>query len=169
MSKCGRRALSSARGQKGTTLVELLVVLAILSILAVTALPFAEHALQRQKEADLRQSLREVRTAIDAFHADWKDGLIGADNDGASENGYPVDFDVLVDGVKDTSPEGALLRYLRRVPDNPFAKGGDIADQWLLLGYADKPDAQEWNGEDLYDLRAITDRVALDGTRINEW
>lgn len=157
---------SFARDTSGATLVELLVVLAIVSILAVTAIPFAENAVQRRHEQDLRLTLRQVRTAIDAFHRDWQDGTMDPESDAASANGYPVTLDALVEGV-DRAEDGPPLRYLRALPQNPFA-GGESAG-WLLMGYADAPDTRAWNGEDIYDLRAVTDRVALDGTDISDW
>ena len=56
------------RGQRpaaarGYTFVELIVVTTILMILASAVLPLAQVTSQRQKEAELRRSLREMRTA----------------------------------------------------------------------------------------------------------
>ncbi len=142
------------------------MVLVIVSILAATALPFAERTVQRRKEDELRHVLRATRTAIDAFHADWASGVIEPDNV-ASTHGYPVNLDVLAQGVAASDPDAPPRRYLRALPRNPFEDGDDQG--WLLLGYADEVDAQNWNGEDVYDLRAVTDKVALDGTQISDW
>ena len=150
------------RGEAGTTLVELLVVLAIVSILAVAAIPLAETAVQRRHELALRETLRTTRSAIDAFHDDWAAERIAVDDEAASEAGYPVSLDVLVEGVElDTDPP-ALRRYLRRLPENPFEGG------WRLRGHAQDPGGA-WDGEDVYDLSADTDRLALDGTRLSDW
>ena len=51
----------------GYTFVELLVVATIVMILASAVLPLAKVTATRQREADLRRSLREMRTAIDRF------------------------------------------------------------------------------------------------------
>lgn len=170
MLNCVRPELPSDRRDSGTTLVEMLVVLAIVSILAVTAIPFAENANQRRREYDLRESLRIVRSAIDAFHADWQSGDVGRTSPAASENGYPVTLQVLVRGVAGSGADVGKMRYLRRIPENPFTKGTlEINAQWLYLGYEDAPDAVRWNGKDVYDLRAQTDTTALDGSQISDW
>ena len=54
---------------RGLTLIELLVALVILSILAAAALPYAEVTVRREKELELRQALRQVRSAIDQSFA----------------------------------------------------------------------------------------------------
>ncbi|MEM1267666.1 MAG: type II secretion system protein [Pseudomonadota bacterium] len=151
------------RGEAGTTLTELLVVMAILSILAVTALPFAETSVQRRAELALRETLRTTRTAIDAFHADWRAGRMEAD--AASANGYPRALGDLVSGVEVADADGTIVRrrYLRRLPENPFAP----EDGWRLIGYTQ--DGPNWDGEDVWDLRPRTDREALDGSAIAEW
>lgn len=170
ISNFARRASSSGKrvGERGATLVELLVVLTILSLLAAAAVPFAETAVMRQKERDLQETLREVRTAIDRFQDDWRTGAMDDETDAASEAGLPVTLDVLVEGVN--GAEGETLRYLRRLPENPFApRGAEFEEAWLLLGYSDPPDATVWNGEDVYDIRARTERTALDGSEIADW
>lgn len=163
-----RRGSSYARAaERGATLAELLVVLAIMSILAAIAVPFAETAALRGKEHELRETLRDVRDALDRFNDDWRTGAFEA-AEGVSDNGYPTEIGLLVEGV--TDKDGAHRRYLRDFPRNPFGeRGTDPEDQWLFLGYADPPDATIWNGEDIYDLRALTERIALDGTPIAEW
>jgi type II secretory pathway pseudopilin PulG len=50
--------------------MEMVVVLAILSLLATMAAPYAIKAIKRDKEIQLHETLRNVRTAIDRFHAD---------------------------------------------------------------------------------------------------
>lgn len=155
------------RAERGATLAELLVVMAILSILAAVAVPFAETATLRGKEQDLRATLRDTREAIDRFHADWRAGLF-EEPENVSENGFPTNLALLVDGLEDT--DGAHKRYMRALPQNPFAgENAAFEDQWLFLGYGDPPDARVWNGEDIYDLRPVTDRRALDGSDIADW
>lgn len=58
------------KGAGGFTLLELVITLFILAILTLGALPLVHLAVQRQREAQLREALREMRSAIDQFHRD---------------------------------------------------------------------------------------------------
>lgn len=162
---------SKFRRVRGLTLIELLVTLAILSILAAAALPYAELTVRRDHELELRSSLREVRTAIDAFHEDWVDGRITHTDDTSSADGYPKTLQVLVEGVDTGKAAGGKRRYLRRVPRDPFAADPTEkpADQWVLRGYQDDPDALGWDGKDVYDIRSASDGTAIDGTHYRDW
>src|SRR2546428_2554673 len=105
MRKFGRRGSSSS--SRGLTLVELLVTLVILSILAAVALPYAEVAVRRAKELELRRALRAVRTAIDACYAAWKGGKISKTATAASEDGYPKTLQVLLEGADSSDAKGS--------------------------------------------------------------
>lgn len=155
----------------GLTLIELLVTLAILSILAMAALPYAEVTVRRNKELELHRSLREVRSAIDAFHDDWVAGRISHSNDIASADGYPVKLQVLVAGADSGKAGGSKRRYLRRIPSDPFSDAATRtpAEQWMLRGYQDEPDALTWNGRDVYDIQTLSLAQAIDGTNYKDW
>lgn len=56
--------------QSGFTLIELVVTLVVLSVLALGTIPLMQNAVRRQKEQRLRETLREIRQAIDEFHRD---------------------------------------------------------------------------------------------------
>ena len=168
MHKSGPRASSSA--ERGLTLVELLVTLVILSILATAALPYAEVAVRRDKELELRRALRDVRAAIDAFHDDWTGGKIPKTGAAASDDGYPKTLEVLVDGADTGDAKGTRRKYLRRIPRDPFGEAAKPPPaQWVVRGYQDASDSLVWGGRDVYDLRSGSDAVALDGTRYKDW
>lgn len=174
MLKFAIRASSSAHlrnsTERGATLAELLVVLVIISVLAVAALPMAETGVRRHDESELRDTLRLVRTAIDRFHSDWRSEIFAEDADGVSENGYPQRLSVLVEGVRAAEEGEPAHRYLRRYPTNPFAAmDAPLSEHWRFIGYTQAPSIQEWNREDIYDLRPATDRKALDDTDISDW
>lgn len=150
--------------------MELLVVLVILSILAAAALPYAEVTVKRNKEIELRRTLREIRTAIDQFHADWKEGKIGKYSDASSESGYPKSLDILVEGVELSGVNAAHRFYLRRILPDPFAdQSNPTYEQWILRSYQDEPDSYTWGGQDVYDVRSGSERTALNGTYYKDW
>jgi general secretion pathway protein G len=158
------------RTRSGFTLIELVVALTILSILAAAAIPYAELTITRSKELELRRSLREVRTAIDRLHEDWETGKISKLGNSISDDGYPRTLQVLLDGVESGEAKGGKRKYLRRIPEDPFGEQGKPpAEQWVLRGYQDEPDALSWNGRDVYDIHTRSDRAAIDGTRYREW
>jgi len=69
-----------AQGQYGFTMLELVCTLSVLAVLVMGTIPIAQNAVTRQKEAKLRESLREMRAAIDEFKRD----TLGACPQGAS-------------------------------------------------------------------------------------
>jgi general secretion pathway protein G len=56
--------------QSGFTLFELIVTVSILGVLIMGTIPLAQNAVKRQKEMKLRETLRQVRAAIDEFRRD---------------------------------------------------------------------------------------------------
>lgn len=65
-----RRVAASLRPSSGFTLLELIVTLTVLAIMVLAAVPLAQNAHKRQKEQQLRETLREIRQAIDEFKRD---------------------------------------------------------------------------------------------------
>jgi len=72
--------------QSGFTLLELIVTLTVLAIMVFATMPLAQNAVKRQKEQQLRESLREIRQAIDEFKRD----TYGACPQGAITTTNPV-------------------------------------------------------------------------------
>jgi general secretion pathway protein G len=53
---------------RGFTLLELVITITVLTILTLGVIPLMKVSGKRQKEQQLRETLREIRTAIDQFH-----------------------------------------------------------------------------------------------------
>lgn len=146
---------------RGFTLIELMITVAIIGLLASVALPLAEVQVQRNKEADLRRSLREVREAIDAYKRASDEGRI---EKALNKTGYPPSLEKLVEGAVDKrDPDGGRLYFLRRVPVDPMT-----GEPWGLRAYASPHDAPQ-KGEDVYDIYSTSDAVGLNGLRYREW
>lgn len=104
---------------RGFTLIELLVTLALLGIIAGAAMPLTQRLALRSKEAELRDNLREIRAALDAYKRATEEGKIEKKLGGS---GYPPNLQVLAAGVQDrTAPDGKRLLFLRRIPRDPFS------------------------------------------------
>jgi general secretion pathway protein G len=56
--------------EHGFSLIELVITITVLTILTLGAMPLVKVAVRRQREQQLRDSLRQIRMAIDAFHRD---------------------------------------------------------------------------------------------------
>jgi general secretion pathway protein G len=152
--------------QAGFTFIELLVVTTILLILSSAVMPLAKVTVQRQREAELRRGLREMRTAIDKYKEAVDNGLIGSIDVKAGSEGYPPDLDTLVEGVTVANDaSGRKLKFLRRVPRDPITNSTD----WGKRSYADKPDATTWGGSNVYDVYSKSQAKALDGTKYSDW
>lgn len=86
------------------TLLELIITCAILMVLATAAMPLARFTVKRQKEAELRRDLRDMRDAIDRYKDAADRNLIRVE---AGTEGYPPDLQTLVSGVDVTTQPGA--------------------------------------------------------------
>lgn len=158
---------NAARGA-GFTLIEMMITLAIIAILVAMATPLAELSTRRAREQELRRSLREIRDAIDAYHAAWEDGRVERK---LGDSGYPRNLEVLAEGVEDArSPKKTRIYFLRRVPSDPF--GGDStlppAATWGKRAYATPPD-EPAEGDDVFDVSSRSDATGLDGRPYRQW
>lgn len=155
-----------SRGADGFTFIEVMIVAVLLSILASAALPLAKVTVQRQKEIELRRSLRELRVAIDKYKDAVDNGLIGATDVKAGSEGYPPDLDTLVEGVAAANDaSGRKLKFLRRIPIDPMTNDAE----WGMRSYQDKPDSTSWGGQNVYDVYSKSGATGLDGTKYRDW
>ncbi len=154
------------RSQRGFTFIELLVVTTILIVLASAIMPLAKVTIQRQREAELRRDLREMRTAIDKYKDAVDMGLISSLDVKTGSEGYPPDLETLVEGVTVANDaSGRKLKFLRRIPIDPLTN----STEWGLRSYQDKPDATSWGGQNVFDVYTKADGVGLDGTKYRDW
>lgn len=160
----------TADRSKGFTLVEVVITVAIIGVLAMMAVPLLEMTAKRQKEAELRAALRQIRTAIDAYHDMYTAKPARIEQiEGAS--GYPPDLESLAKGVPDiTHPERRAMYFLRRLPRDPMSTEPDAtpAETWGKRSYASTPDEPQ-EGEDVFDVYSKSPGVGLNGVPYREW
>lgn len=154
------------RGQQGYTFIELIVVSAIVMLLASAVMPLARVTARRQREAELRRALREIRVAIDKYKDAADSQQIGSLEVKAGSEGYPADLDVLVEGVAvQNDATGRKLKFLRRIPTDPMTNSTD----WGRRSYQDEPDSTRWGGQNVFDIYTTFEGTALDGTKYRDW
>jgi general secretion pathway protein G len=146
---------------RGFTLIELLITVAIVALLASIAAPLAEVTMQRGKEKELREALREIRSAVDAYKRAADEGVIER---AADASGYPPTLAALVEGVADKrKPDAPKVYFLRRVPADPL--GGE---EWGLRSYASSA-SEPQAGKDVYDVYSKSDATGLNGVPYRQW
>ena len=150
-------------GSAGYTFVELIIVCGILLILASVAVPLAQVTAQRQREAELRRSLRDMREAIDRFKDAVDAGAIPQTELKPSNEGYPPDLETLVEGVEvagDATGGGGMAQAYNHMTNST---------EWGLRSYQDKPDSTSWGRQNVFDVYSRSDATALNGTNYKDW
>lgn len=153
------------RSERGTTFIEVIAVATIIAILAAAVLPLSRVTRQRQREIELRRALREIRTAIDRFKDGVDRGQIGGTDVKLGSEGYPESLETLVEGVGQVGRPGAKLKFLRRIPVDPFSGKAE----WGMRCYQDEPDSSSWCGDNVYDVYSLAEGEALDGSKLKDW
>jgi len=150
--------------EAGMTLLELIIACSILLILSSAALPIARYTIVRQREAELRYDLRDMRKAIDRYKDLADRNLIRVE---LGSEGYPPDLDTLVKGVAlgGTGATGKNIRFLRRVPVDPMTGRAE----WGLRAVQDDPDSNSWGGKNVFDVYSKSSGIAMDGTKYSDW
>lgn len=93
----------------GFTMIEIMIVMAMVAILITLAAPRYIDGLARSKEVALKQNLKEMRDAIDQYHAD--------------KGRYPASLTALVDE-----------KYLRFIPLDPATERDDTWQPSYQMG-----------------------------------
>ena len=151
-------ALAPRRSEGGWTLIELVITMTVLAILSMGVIPMVKTAVKRQREQQLRDSLREMREAIkqfnrDALNSPYLDQAPPGAPPAAPAPGQPV-----VPGQP--VPGGAA-----GVPVDPRSKVA-IADK-TLFG-VDNPDRFPPKLETLVEGVSVAPRVQPVGVDINK-
>jgi len=155
-----RRPIRSIRtGERGLTLVELIVTVTILSILAGAAIPIARFQVKRQNERILRYDLWMMRDAIDKYKdaADKNAFQIKVDT-----QGYPPDLETLVNGVEIQTKK---VKFLRHIPIDPMTGKAE----WGMRSMKDDPKSDSFSGDSVFDVYSKSTGTALDGTKYSDW
>jgi len=125
-------------------------------------LPVVRVQVQRTREVELRQGLRQLRDAIDRYK-DFSDrGMIPIKVD---TFGYPPDLKTLLEGVALKGTATAKYKFLRRLPVDPMTGEAD----WGFRSMQDDADSRSWGGQNVFDVYSKSQGTALDGSRYGDW
>jgi len=151
------------RGERGISYVELMACVAIIMVLAAGAIPLTRISVKRQKEVELKAALRDIRRAIDKYKKSTEMGLIIVED--LDSEGYPLELEMLVEGVDEVGQVDRKMKFLRRIPLDPFNPDGE----WGLRSYQDEFDSDSWGRENVFDVYSLSEGRALDGTFYKDW
>jgi general secretion pathway protein G len=124
----------------GFTLIEMLIVVAIVGLLAGTAVGQYRRAVQRSREALLRENLYIMRSQINSYVA--------------ANGEHPFDLQTLV-----------LEGYLRDIPVDPITRSKDT---WVTIQAL--PTDEDLSVEPgIEDVQSGADGYGMDGTAYADW
>lgn len=149
--------------RRGFTLLELVVTATVLLILASVTIPLVRNGIKREKEIELRRDLREMRTAIDQYKRDAEQQKIKAP--APEDNFYPESLEMLVEGVPATGSIHRKVRFLRRIPVDPFTGKAE----WGLRNSNDDPNSTSWGGGHVYDVYSLAPGKGMNGIPYSQW
>jgi general secretion pathway protein G len=151
------------RRGNGFTLLELVVTATVLMILASVTIPLVRNGLKREKEIELRRDLREMRQAIDTYKQMAEQQKIKAPAPEA--NFYPESLEMLVEGVPASGTIDRKVRFLRRIPVDPFTRKAE----WGLRNSNDDANSTSWGGGHVYDVYSLAPGTGMNGIPYHEW
>ena len=151
------------KNQRGLTLVELIVAFTILLILSSMAVPLARARVRMERERELRYCLREMQNAIDKYKDYCDAGYFGPPKLGT--NCYPETLEILVEGQKLNTPDGKKVKFLRKVPKDPFTG----STEWGMRSDQDDPKSTTWGGQNVFNVYTKTTEKDASGTPYAEY
>jgi general secretion pathway protein G len=128
------------RSEYGFTLIELMIVMVIIGILAAIAVPMYVQSVRHAKEAVLREDLRTLRSAIDAYTVDKQKA--------------PQTLDDLVEAG-----------YIKSMPKDPFT---NRTDTWVP-GQDDTLQSLDQTEPGINDVHSGAQEVSSDGSAYSSW
>ena len=135
----------------------------IMLILTTMVVPMARYRVRRDRERDLRHALREMRTAIDKYKDMSDSGQLPPAKLGTE--GYPETLEMLVEGVKKAGQVDQKVKFLRRIPKDPFTNSTD----WGKRSMQDDPKTLGGGGQNIFDVFTKTTEKARDGSAYSDW
>lgn len=144
-------------------MVELVVSFTIMLILSTMAVPLAKVKLRTAREKELKYDLRDMRLAIDKYKAQCDMGTFGAMKQGSFC--YPESLEALVDGVKTQAADGKKMKFLRRIPVDPFTN----SKEWGLRSMQDDIHSESWSGDNVFNVYTKTTEKGANGKPYSEW
>jgi general secretion pathway protein G len=127
-------------GNRGFTLIEIMIVMAIVTVLVSIAVPLYQKSILRSKEAVLKSNLFTLRTVIDE---------------------YTYDKQKAPQSLEDLVQEG----YLRAVPMDPITGS---QESWRVI-MEDAMTAVNQTESGIFDVRSGSEKISLEGTPYSEW
>jgi general secretion pathway protein G len=134
------RTVGPQRGERGFTLMELMIVMAIIGILSAIAAPIFKHMVVKAREATLKEDLHTMRQAIDS---------------------YTVDKEKAPQSLDDLVQAG----YLKSMPIDPMTSRSDT---WIA-GQSDNLTTIDETAGGIDDVHSGAQGVSTEGTSYNTW